>query len=217
MDPWFEHREGGKFSGKWQGKWFGVPFSEDTIVYNCDSSFFHHIIVRPHQAHIPEYHYSLCQGDSVQLFLPYDTTWVTKAGIYLDTVPTISAWQDVTHNTTIHNDRAYACDSVTRWIVTMTDTLHVHLYEHIRQGETYRFNDSLLSTTGVYDSIGYYKDIINPLDPTAPGASSMDSAHNYCKAVYSLHLTVDPVFVYGDTIEICMPAGKEYPATRCTE
>ena len=213
IDPWFEHREGGKYSGKWQGKWHGVPFDKDTIVYNCDSSHYHHIIVRPHQAHIPEYQYSLCKGDSVQLFWPHKDTWYKTPGEYYDTIPTISGWQDMKHSTMIHNDRAFACDSIVKWTIKYTDTLHVHLYEHIRSGETYIFNDSILTTTGVYDSIGYYQDIINPLDPTAPGVSSMDSAHNYCKAIYTLHLTVDPVYRYKDTIEICYPANREYTYT----
>lgn len=199
-DPWFEHRENGRYSGTWQGKWTGVHYTNDTIVYNCDSSYFHHIIVRPHQALIPEKTYALCKGDSVQLFWPHDTTWIKTPGVYYDTVPTISAWMDTKHNTVIHNDRAYECDSITKWTVIYADTLHEHLYAHIRQGETYVFNDSVLSTTGVYDSIGDY-------------VSAMDSAHHFCKAVYSLHLTVDPTYSYQDTIEICHIANREYTYT----
>ena len=198
---------------EWQGKWIGVKISTDTIIYNCGKVDSMHIIMRPHQSHIPEYEYSLCKGDSVQLFWPHKDTWIKEPGDYMDTVPTISSWEDLTHHMLIHNDRAFACDSIVKWKVRYTDTLHVHLYEHIRQGDTYRFNDSILTTTGVYDSIGYYQDIIDPLQPTLPGVSSMDSAHHYCKAVYSLHLTVDPVYRYGDTIEICHPANREYTYT----
>ena len=205
VTPWFEYREGGKYSGQWRGKWHGVRYAQDTIVYNCDSSYFHHIIVRPHQAHIPDTTYSICKGDSVQLFWPHDTTWISKPGVYYDTVPTISSWYDMTHSTTIHNDRAYACDSVTRWTIIYADTLHEHLYAHIREGETYLFNDSILSTTGVYDSIAEYNNI--------NGRTEMDSAHNYCKAVYSLHLFVEPVTRYHDTIEICHIANREYTYT----
>ncbi len=199
-DPWFEHRENGRYSGTWQGKWTGIHYTNDTIVYNCDSSYFHHIIVRPHQALIPEKTYALCKGDSVQLFWPHDTTWIKAPGVYYDTVPTISAWMDTKHNTVIHNDRAYECDSITKWTVVYADTLHEHLYAHIHQGETYVFNDSVLSTTGVYDSIGDY-------------VSAMDSAHHFCKAVYTLHLTVDPTYSYQDTIEICHIANREYTYT----
>ena len=198
---------------EWQGKWIGVKISTDTIIYNCGKVDSMHIIMRPHQSHIPEYEYSLCKGDSVQLFWPHKDTWIKEPGDYMDTVPTISSWEDLTHHMLIHNDRAFACDSIVKWKVRYADTLHVHLYEHIRQGDTYRFNDSILTTTGVYDSIGYYQDIIDPLQPTLPGVSSMDSAHHYCKAVYSLHLTVDPVYRYGDTIEICHPANREYTYT----
>lgn len=198
---------------EWKGKWIGVQISKDTIIYNCGKVDSLHIIMRPHQAHIPEYEYSLCKGDSVQLFWPHKDTWIKEPGNYEDTVPTISSWVDLTHNTLIHNDRAFACDSIVRWKVRYTDTLHVHQYAHIRQGDTYRFNDSILTTTGVYDSIGYYIDIVDPLDPNATPVTSMDSSHHYCKAIYTLHLTVDPVYRYGDTIEICYPANREYTYT----
>ena len=213
VHPAFIENDGGKWADKWQGKWTGIQYTEDTIVWDCDHRYFHHIIVRPHQSHIPEYEYSLCKGDSVQLFWPHKDTWIKEPGDYMDTIPSISSWADLTHNTLIHNDRAFACDSIVKWKVRYTDTLHVHLYEHIRQGETYRFNDSILSTTGAYDSIGYYIDVIDPLDPTAPAVTSMDSAHHYCKAVYTLHLTVDPVYRYKDTIEFCYPANREYTYT----
>ena len=198
---------------EWKDKWIGVKISKDTVIYNCGKVDSLHIIMRPHQSHIPEYEYSLCKGDSVQLFWPHKDTWFKEPGDYMDTIPTISSWLDPTHNTLIHNDRAFACDSIVMWKVRYADTLHVHLYEHIRQGDIYRFNDSILTTTGVYDSIGYYQDIKDPLDPNGPGVSSMDSAHHYCKAVYTLHLTVDPVYKYGDTIEICHPANLEYTYT----
>ena len=198
---------------EWKDKWIGVKISKDTVIYNCGKVDSLHIIMRPHQPLIPEYEYSLCKGDSVQLFWPHKDTWIKEPGDYMDTVPTISSWVDVTHHTLIHNDRAFACDSIVKWKVRYTDTLHVHLYEHIRQGDTYRFNDSILTTTGTYDSIGYYVDIIDPLDPSVPPVSSMDSSHHYCKAIYTLHLTVDPVYRYGDTIEICHPAKLEYTYT----
>ena len=198
---------------EWKDKWIGVKISKDTVIYNCGKVDSLHIIMRPHQSHIPEYEYSLCKGDSVQLFWPHKDTWIKEPGDYYDTIPTTSSWVDPSHNTLIHDDRAFACDSIVMWKVRYTDTLHVHLYEHIRQGETYRFNDSILSTTGVYDSIGYYINVIDPLDPTAPAVTSMDSAHHYCKAVYTLHLTVEPVYRYRDTIEICYPSKREYTYT----
>ena len=190
---------------EWKGKWIGIKVTNDTVMYNCDTTKSLHIIVRPHQAHIPEYTYRICKGDSVQLFWPHDTTWISKPGVYMDTVPTISAWYDMTHSTTIHNDRAYECDSVTRWFVEYADTLHEHLYKHIREGETFVFNDSILSTTGAYDSIAPYNNI--------NGKTEMDSAHNYCKAVYTMHLYVEPVTRFHDTIEICHPANLEYTYT----
>ena len=194
---------------EWKGKWKGVMISKDTVLYNCNKVDSLHIIMRPHQAHIPEYEYSLCKGDSVQLFWPHKDTWFKEEGDFYDTIPTISSWQDLAHHTLIHNDRAFECDSIVMWKVRYTDTLHVHQYKHIREGETYVFNDSILATTGVYDSIGYYVDVIDPLDPTAPAVTSMDSAHHYCKLVTSLHLFVEPVYRKTDTLELCERAYQE--------
>ncbi len=195
-NPWFDTRENGKYHGKWEGKWTGVKYTTDTIVWDCNHEYFHHIIVRPRQKTIQEVEYSICRGDSVQPFWPYNPIWIKTDTVIYDTIPNINPFEDTKHGGTVHNDRAYVCDSITKWTFHLTDTVHKHLYEHIREGETYVFNDSILATTGVYDSIGDY--------------TTMDSAHNYCKAYYHLHLTVDPVYRTTDTIDICFRANREY-------
>ncbi len=195
-NPWFDTSEGGRYHGKWEGKWTGVKYTTDTIVWDCNHEYFHHIIVRPRQKTIPEVEYSICKGDSVQPFWPHNPIWVKTDTVIYDTIPNINPFEDTKHGGIVHNDRAYVCDSITKWTFHLTDTVHKHLYEHIREGETYVFNDSILATTGVYDSIGVY--------------TTMDSAHNYCKAYYHLHLTVDPVYRTTDTIDICFRANREY-------
>ena len=195
-NPWFDTRENGKYHGKWEGKWTGVKYTTDTIVWDCNHEYFHHIIVRPRQKTIPEVEYSICKGDSVQPFWPHNEVWVKTDTVIYDTIPNINPFEDTKHGGIVHNDRAYVCDSITKWTFHLTDTVHEHLYKHIREGETYVFNDSILATTGVYDSIGVY--------------TTMDSAHNYCKAYYHLHLTVDPVYRTTDTIDICFRANREY-------
>ncbi len=194
-NPWFDTKEGGKYHGKWEGKWTGVKYTTDTIVWDCNHEYFHHIIVRPRQKTIPEVEYSICKGDSVQPFWPHNPIWVKTDTVIYDTIPNINPFEDIKHGGTVHNDRAYVCDSITKWTFHLTDTVHEHLYKHIREGETYVFNDSILATTGVYDSIGNY--------------TTMDSAHNYCKAYYHLHLTVHPVYRMIDTLELCERAYKE--------
>ena len=195
-NPWFDTSEGGRYHGKWEGKWTGVKYTTDTIVWDCNHEYFHHIIVRPRQKTIPEVEYSICRGDSVQPFWPHNEVWVKTDTVIYDTIPNINPFEDTKHGGIVHNDRAYVCDSITKWTFHLTDTVHEHLYKHIREGETYVFNDSILATTGVYDSIGVY--------------TTMDSAHNYCKAYYHLHLTVDPVYRTTDTIDICFRANREY-------
>ena len=196
VSPAFAFTNGGLFADKWKGKWHGVSYTKDTIVYNCDSSYHHHIIVRPRQKTIPTMNYAICQGDSVQLFWPNDEQWIKTPGIYFDTVKTSSPWTDNHHGSPIvHDDRCYACDSITRWIVTYADTIHEDTTIHIHMGDSLMFDNQWRYVTGTYDSIGY--------------AHDMDSAHNYCKYVMTLHLFVDSTYYYRDSINICSKPGKE--------
>ena len=196
ISPTFAFTNGGLYADKWQGKWHGVKYNKDTIVYNCDSSYHHHIIVRPRQKTIPTMHYAICQGDSVQLFWPNKELWIKTPGVYYDTVKTSSPWEDNNHGTPyIHDDRCYACDSITKWIITYADTIHEDTTVHIARGDSILWDGRYYYASGDYDSIG------NALD--------MDSAHNYCKYVKTLHLFVDSTYYYRDTLEICEKQNKE--------
>ena len=178
---------------EWQGKWVGVKISNDTIVYNCDSTKQMHVIVRPHQEQPRDTTYYLCKGDSVQLFWPKET-WVKSDGIYYDTVTTRSAWEDSEHHW-IHNDYAYACDSVTRWTVIYADTIHQDTTVHIAKGDSMWWGGSWYYTTGVYDSIAQAP------DTNTPG--------EHCKATYTLHLYVDDTYYFRDTLSVCEFPNKD--------
>ena len=115
INPTFALGNGGQYEGAWEGKWQGVSYHNDTIVYNCDSSYFHHIIVRPSQKMVLDTTIYLCPGDYLQLFYPRDdSTWFYRDTVYEEHVPMPSIWTDGFHHYSYADD-AYSCDSITRW------------------------------------------------------------------------------------------------------
>ncbi len=194
VTPWFDARNGGLFHGTWEGKWHGVAYTSDTIVWNCDHSYFHHIIMRPRQDQAVKDTFYLCQGDSVQLFWPHSELWVDTPGVYYDTIPTNSPFYDNQHGY-MHNDRDYLCDSIVQWTVLFADTLHKDTTVHIAMGDSLYWNNQYLYAAGTYDSIGY--------------ATDTNSLGQYCKFVMTMHLYVDSTYYYRDTLSICEFPGKE--------
>ena len=212
VNPKFDEYNGGTFHGKWEGKWKGVSYTKDTIVWNCDSSYYHHIIVRPKQDVPAKDTFYLCQGDSVQLFWPYKEDWVYTEGVYRDTVKTYSAFMDETHGTT-HYDKNFLCDSIIEWTVFMLDTIHEDTIVHIAMGDSLFWNNEWRYATGLYDSISY--DGIPGVGPTAiQGANGLDlpvidSRGQYCKYVMTLHLFVDSTYHFRDTLSVCEFKNKD--------
>ena len=201
VNPWFQYREGGKYADIWRGKWKGIEYTHDTIVWDCNHEYFHHIIVRPRQSQPKDTTYYLCEGDSVQLFWPKDTM-IKTPGIYYDTVVNVSPWWDTKHSQYIHNDKAYACDSVVRWTVLYADALTVDTTErHIALGDSIFWGGEYRYFTGYYDSI------------CDSQQGLQDSEQRFCKEHHWLHLTADTVYRYTDTIHICHPAYLEYTHT----
>ena len=196
-NPWFDTKEGGKYHGKWEGNWHGISYTEDTIVYNCDSTYFHHVIVRPHQTYPKDTTYYLCYGDSVQLFWPKQT-WVKTDGIFLDTVSTNSPWEDNYHSgvTYTHSDGNYWCDSVTRWTVKYVYPEQKDTTAHRLLGDSIWWGGAWRYYTGSYDSIG--------------DATQKDSNDEYCRLTYTLHLIVDTAYYFRDTVDICTTTGKTH-------
>ena len=190
VDPVFDTREGGRYHGLWENKWHGVQYYDDTIVWNCDSSHFFHVIVRP--TIVKDTLYYLCQGDSVQLFWPKQT-WIKTAGWHLDTVPAYSPWVDVHHQYTYDMD-TFACDSVTRWGVIYMHPEHTEETRHILLGDSLLFNGIWRHHTGDYDSIG--------------NATDKDTQDKYCRLTHTLHLIVDTAYILRDTVELCERADK---------
>ena len=213
VTPWFDVRNGGQYSGEWEGKWHGVSYTTDTIVWNCDSSYYHHIIMRPKQDVPAKDTFYLCQGDSVQLFWPYKDYWVHEEGVYTETVQTYSPFVDETHGTT-HYDKNFLCDSTIEWTVFMLDTIHEYDTIHIPMGDSLLFDNEWRFITGVYDSISYGGPDPLPASGTAiQGANGLelplkDSRDQYCKYVKTLYLFVDSTYYYRDTLEICEMPGK---------
>ena len=187
VNPTFAAANGGQYAGTWQGKWNGVQYHSDTIVYNCDSSYHHHIIVRPRQKQPKDTTYYLCEGDSVQLFWP-KTTWIKKDTIYYDTVQTSSAWMDVQHGY-MHNDRGYMCDSITRWTIKFVHPEQKDTTAHILIGDSIWWGSAWRYYTGAYDSIGPAKEINTLGEP--------------CRLTYTLHLFVDTAYYFRDSIDVC--------------
>ena len=212
VNPKFDEYNGGTFHGKWEGKWKGVSYTKDTIVWNCDSSYYHHIIVRPKQDVPAKDTFYLCQGDSVQLFWPYKEDWVYTEGVYRDTVKTYSPFMDETHGT-MHYDKNFLCDSIIEWTVFMLDTIHEDTVVHIAMGDSLFWNNEWRYATGLYDSISY--DGVPGVGPTAiQGANGLDlpvidSRGQYCKYVMTLHLFVDSTYHFRDTLSVCEFKNKD--------
>ena len=198
VTPWFDFRNGGLFHGTWEGKWHGVSYTTDTIVWNCDSSYFHHIIVRPRQEQPVKDTFYLCQGDSVQLFWPHSALWVDTPGVYYDTIPTNSPFYDEKHGYT-HNDRDYLCDSIVEWTVLFADTLHEEKTVHIAMGDSILFDGQWRYAAGDYDSIAQ--------------AVDTNSYGEHCKYVMTMHLYVDSTYHFRDTMSICEYPSKEIAYT----
>ena len=194
VTPWFDFRNGGLFHGTWEGKWHGVSYTTDTIVWNCDSSYYHHIIVRPRQVQPAVDTFYLCKGDSVQLLWPYSDKWFKEPGLYKDTLKTNSAFMDEKHGY-VHNDRDYLCDSIIHWLVIYADTVHEERTAHIAMGDSLFFDNQWRYAAGDYDSIAQ--------------AVDTNSYGEHCKYVMTLHLYVDSTYHFRDTMEVCEFPGKE--------
>ena len=194
ITPWFDYRNGGLFHGTWEDKWHGVKYTQDTIVWDCNHEYFHHIIVRPSQKVPKDTTYYLCQGDSVQLFWPKDTMIRTE-GVYYDTVPMGYDWKDAEHGYSYHNQQ-YVCDSVTRWTVKFVYPEVKETTQHILLGDSVYWGGAWRYYTGDYDSIGV--------------AQAVNSDNIHCSLTYTLHLITDSSYYFRDTIELCTPKNKTW-------
>ena len=198
VHPAFLEKDGGYWEGKWEGKWHGVDYTEDTIVWDCDHRYFHHIIRRPSQKVIPEDTIYLCHDDSLQLFWPYDTTWFYHDTVYEEHRPMNSTWTDPVHGITYKND-SYTCDSVTRWFIKKLPLVHKDTTAHKLLGDSIWWGGNWRYYTGIYDSI-------------APSTDT-NSYGKTCTYLYHLHLIVDTAYLFKDTVTICTPKQKSWKYT----
>ena len=192
--PAFVEKNSGQWADPrlWKNKWRGLRYTQDTIVYNCDSSHHYHVIVRPKQKVPKDTTYYLCEGDSVQLFWP-KPTWVKRDTVYYDTVPTHSAWTDEKHHITYY-DRDFECDSVTKWTVKFVHPEQHDTTAHILLGDSIWWGHQWCYYTGDYDSIST--------------ASQKNSDSTACRLTYTLHLIVDTLYHFRDTVAVCAPVNK---------
>ena len=189
INPTFALGNGGQYEGAWEGKWQGVSYHNDTIVYNCDSSYFHHIIVRPSQKMVLDTTIYLCPGDSLQLFYPRDdSTWFYRDTVYEEHVPMPSIWTDGFHHYSYADD-AYSCDSITRWHIKVLPREQGKEEKHILLGDSTWWGGAWRYYTGIYDSIAPAKDT--------------SSFGDTCTYIRQLYLYVDTAYYYRDTIDVC--------------
>ena len=190
VSPAFLGKDGGKWDNKWQGKWTGVKYTSDTIVWDCNNEYCHHIIVRPSQKMVKDTNFVLCPGDSLRLFWGRgdDTTWFYKDTTYVQHTPMPSTWTDKQHNYTYAND-AYTCDSITRWHIRVLPLYHKDTTAHRMLGDSIWWGGAWRYHTGDYDSIA-----------PSPDTSSLGDT---CMYIYPLHLIIDTAYYYRDTINVC--------------
>ena len=198
VHPAFLDNDEEKWAGKWEGKWHGVDYTEDTIVWDCDHRYFHHIIRRPNQKIVPEKTFFLCPEDTLQLFWPYDTTWFCHDTVYEEHRPMDSIWTDPVHGITYKSD-AYTCDSVTRWFIKVLPKYHKDTTAHKLLGDSIWWGGAWRYYTGIYDSIA-----------PSPDTNSLGDT---CMYIYPLHLIVDTAYLFKDTVTICTPSQKTWKYT----
>ena len=128
---------------KFGGKYKGVPFTKDTILYDCHNNYFHLIVL---EAQTKDSVYTLCEGDSLRFgFLPDGAPrWLTKAGVYFDTIPSDAV-----------------CDSIIRLELKVLPTQTITYKRTISVGDSTSWNGQWIYHAGVYDSISDLTDLID--------------------------------------------------------
>ena len=114
------------------GPWKGVDYHEDTIVWNGDSTYFFHLIVKPQP--IRDSIYYLCEGDSIRFGYNWEDgseRWIKTGGIYWDSIASSTAWFDVKHDNRIYDTDTILCDSLIRLTVTVLPSYHQEITTHI--------------------------------------------------------------------------------------
>ncbi|MCQ2328656.1 MAG: hypothetical protein MJZ59_04860, partial [Paludibacteraceae bacterium] len=168
--------------GDTSGEREGIKLYQDTIIYGCDNV--HHF--RLHVRNVKDSVVTMCDNDS--LWLAGAQQWIhpVKGEVYYDTI--LSA-----PSTYSEYDAKVQCDSVIRYIIEGTypsfnqDTIVRHINEQ----------DSLFWAGQYRKSEGFYYD-------------TLQTAACHCDSIITLHLIVDPITVYWDSIHICQPHDIAY-------
>ena len=112
----------------------GRLISEPGIYYDsliastgCDSIY--KLVLKTNPTYFLEKHITTCDDQPYY----FKGEFLTKSGIYLDTLPTI-----------------HGCDSIIRLVLTVNPTFLTKISESICKGESYRFNGRELKNSGTY-------------------------------------------------------------------
>ncbi|MCQ2339569.1 MAG: T9SS type A sorting domain-containing protein [Paludibacteraceae bacterium] len=168
--------------GDTSGERGGIKLYNDTVVYSCDSLYHFRLHVRD----VKDSVVTMCDNDS--LWLAGVQRWIhpIKGEVYYDTIlyaPSTYSEYDV----------KVQCDSVVRYVIEGTypsfnqDTIVRHINEQ----------DSLFWAGQYRKSEGFYYD-------------TLQTAACHCDSIITLHLIVDPIYVYWDSIHICQPHDIAY-------
>lgn len=169
-----------------ESEYHGLPFYSDTIVWDCDHSYFFKIEVRDP---VQLLDYYLCQGDSVQFGKNADGSarWIFDSGVYDDTIPT--------HEHTIHAPNRVFCDSIHRLNVYLLPRDTIRKTVHILSGEEYDFYGKKLAMTNTYYAV----------DTATMDAEGIDISKRRCQDIIELRLIVDTIYHFRDSIHVCLP------------
>ena len=172
-----------------ESQYKGLPFYTDTVIWDCDKKHFFHVIVRD-PIQLDDIYF--CAGDSVQFgsYLDGRARWIKETGVYYDTIYSHETYSQAADN--IH------CDSILRVNAYKLAQDTVVKKVHILNDSTYEFYGRYLNMSGIY----YARDTMD----TVP--TGTDIKKRRCNDMIELHLIVDTVYRFRDSVHYCMPVNS---------
>ena len=105
----------------------GIYYDTLQTIFGCDSII--ELTLTVHLVPIVPIADTICQGNTYN----FNGKLLTENGIYYDTLSSV-----------------FGCDSITKLMLTVTPVPIVTIFDTICQGNTYNFNDKLLTEAGIY-------------------------------------------------------------------
>ena len=138
----------------------GVYYDSLVASTGCDSIY--KLVLKVNPTYFFERRITTCDNQPYY----FKGEFLTKSGIYLDTLPTI-----------------HGCDSIIRLVLTVNPTYITNVSASICKGNSYRFNERELKSSGTY------YDTLQTI--------------NGCDSIIILSLNVTPTYFYEETKTIC--------------